>query len=313
MFGALSSMAYTSIGNSSQDPITEFRDTEGKLCKLQEYLKTRGLFSSKSTLYLMTTLRMSETSGEIPSDSLNNDVEMSETSGNRTCSSSTMGEAKDKMTTPLLTVGTKYITDNTIEDNILCIGYELETFSSYSKEVSSPIISCTRKDCYDTVSFSDQGVLDIDQLGDFDPIDYDYKVVELLKNNKCFLERKYTEKETEASLFFPQSKTDSTNLIIHSPSEVWGYDGDQLLLCVIASCHLSTDTSYIWYHDDAVIKEGRHNCCLSVSLPGKYRVEVRTGERKELSEPVEVFVASKPPEDHLPSTSSGCPSYHQSV
>ena len=44
------------LGNYAQETITSFRDMDDKQCTFQEYLKSRGLFASKCSVYLMSTL-----------------------------------------------------------------------------------------------------------------------------------------------------------------------------------------------------------------------------------------------------------------
>ena len=58
------------------------------------------------------------------------------------------------------------------------------------------------------------------------------------------------------------------------------------MMGVVASCHLETDTWYIWYRDETKIKEGRKCCCVPVKEAGSYSVEVHFADEKAVSEPV---------------------------
>ena len=94
----------------------------------------------------------------------------------------------------------------------------------------------------------------------------------------------------EFHIAFPQASAQSNNLLIHSPSEIWGYDEKRLILGVVASCHMEANVWYVWYRDGIKIKEGNKNCCLPITSQGTYVVEVCCGEVKETSMPV--FVSS---------------------
>ena len=49
---------------------------------------------------------------------------------------------------------------------------------------------------------------------------------------------------------------------------------------------MSPNALYAWYCDGIKIKEGNKNCCLPVSSPGSYSMEVHSGEQEKKSEPV---------------------------
>ena len=54
-YGDLSEMKLE-LGNFAQKSISAFKTTTGEECTFQEYLKSHGLFASKSNIYLMSTL-----------------------------------------------------------------------------------------------------------------------------------------------------------------------------------------------------------------------------------------------------------------
>ena len=83
-----------------------------------------------------------------------------------------------------------------------------------------------------------------------------------------------------------QQEHQTSKVILHQPSEVWGYDDYKLLLCVVTSCH---DNCYFtWYLDQEIIKEGHHLCCLPVGASGTYKVKVQGKGEEEMSESVPV-------------------------
>jgi len=54
-YGDLSEMKLD-LRNFAQNSISAFKDTMGEECMFREYLKSLGLYASKSPIYLMTTL-----------------------------------------------------------------------------------------------------------------------------------------------------------------------------------------------------------------------------------------------------------------
>ena len=53
-YGAIGDMQLD-LGNYAQETISVFRDPDSEKCTFQEYLRSRGLFSSKCHVYLMST------------------------------------------------------------------------------------------------------------------------------------------------------------------------------------------------------------------------------------------------------------------
>ena len=133
--------------------------------------------------------------------------------------------------------------------------------------------------CYDVYSFQDPIIQDM-PLTDFDQLDCGFNVVDISKGEKVFLQRGDDPTSEEGfKVVFPHADVQSSSLIVHPPSEVWGYDDKQLILGVVSSC-------YVWYRDGIQIKAGNKHCCLPVSLPGSYHIEVHYREQKTTSEPV---------------------------
>ena len=109
-------------------------------------------------------------------------------------------------------------------------------------------MSFSRADCYDLYSCNDPSIQDV-ALPDFDPLEYGFTVVEITKGEKCFVQgsdESTLEEGDESKIVFPQADAQPSSLILHSPSEVWGYDGNQLILGVVSSCHMSLNAWYTW-------------------------------------------------------------------
>ena len=124
-------------------------------------------------------------------------------------------------------------------------------------------------------------------LTNFDPLDCGFNVVDISKGEKVFLQRIDDPTSEEGfKVVFPHADAQSSSLIVHPPSEVWGYDDKQLICGVVSSCYMSPNAWYVWYRDGIQIKAGNKHGCLPVSLPGNYHIEVHRGEQRTTSEPV---------------------------
>ena len=309
-FGMLEDMD-VELGNFAQEKIRKFKDTDGNECSFKEYLKNRGLFASKFYVYLMTTVIEDE---DTPSKISQTEVCSPASSGSGSVSSLTCNEvAKLAVTsTPKKSVT---VTENTVEnqkqifgpalgkdqptlstletirEHCLGVTYEEVKESSYTAEVVVRTLSNSRKDCYDLSCFSEPLTLDLD-INDYDSLEHGHSVTEIVKGGKYFLKREYTcipcENDQESFEFsFPEAdQKNMTGLILHPPSQVWGYDEDALVLGVVASCHMTPEAYYIWYRNEKIIKEGRTFCCITVNKPGVYNVEVQCGEERDMSAPI---------------------------
>ena len=307
-FGALDDMCLH-LGNYAQERITEFTDIDGKTCTFQEYLKSRGLFASRFNVYLMSTFVGEGTEGPANDASQEEahrkrdtfqfktqDVFMgageTQISGdfkNLAATSTPKTSAREESQSHILVlknqVGKSPFPYQTVSDNKLYITYESATNSSYA-DVVLRVMSSSRAQCYDVYSFEDPTIRDM-ALNDFDPLDFGFNVVDISKGEKYSLQRSDDPTSEEGfKVVFPNADAQSSSLILHPPSEVWGYDDKQLILGVVSSCHMSSNAWYVWYRDGIQIKAGNKHCCLPVSSPGSYHIAVHCGEQKTTSEPV---------------------------
>lgn len=182
-------------------------------------------------------------------------------------------------------VGKSPFPDQTVSGNKLHINHESVSNSSFS-DVVMRVMSFSRAQCYDVYSFQDPIIQDM-PLTNFDLLDCGFNVVDISKGEKVFLQRSDDPTSEEGfKVAFPHADAQSRSLIVHPPSEVWGYDDKQLILGVVSSCYMSSNVWYVWYRDGIQIKVGNKHFCLPVSLPGNYHIEVHCGEQKTTSEPV---------------------------
>lgn len=152
-------------------------------------------------------------------------------------------------------------TRETVDVHRLLISYEMITESSYS-EVIMRTVSFARQNCYEITSLSTPDVQDMD-FDEFDPLDYGFTVVDISKGEDCFVTKHYESSPQhcdddqpgeEFKYLFPsaapQSEAEtSKRLIIHQPSQVWGYS-NKLIVGVVASCHMTAGAFYVWYRKD---------------------------------------------------------------
>ena len=183
-----------------------------------------------------------------------------------------------------------------VGDHRLLVTYESVKESSYS-EVVLTAVTFSRKECFEMNCFSEPLTRDL-ALDHYDPLGNGFTVGGISKGEKCFLDKTYDESEPDEQGFknfryeFPVAAEDSSGLILHHPSEIWGYDGHQLIIGVVVSCHMALDAHFVWYRNGVKIKEGRPFCCRAVNEPGNYSVEVLRGGEREMSEPIEICHAN---------------------
>ncbi|KAK3711645.1 hypothetical protein QZH41_000884, partial [Actinostola sp. cb2023] len=122
-----------------------------------------------------------------------------------------------------------------------------------------------------------------------------YKVTRISIGDKCYLDKiaepsKDDPEVEEVRHIFPEADIDQTNLILHSPSDVWGHDGNRLVVGVVASCHMQPDVMYTWYKDKEIFKKGNFLCSTPIDEAGTYSVEVQCGDKTYVAEPFTVNV-----------------------
>ena len=189
--------------------------------------------------------------------------------------------------------GATLCTTETTGAHRLFMNYEMQTESSHS-EVVMTSVAFSRKDCYDLACLSEPLLQDTD-VEEFDPLEHGFTVTRISKGDNCFLNKQVASSDVLGNdspiAVFPQGNfqaeaAKSKRLILHSTSEVWGYDGDQLITGVVAACHMAVNAFYVWYRNGDLYKQGRKCCCIAVNGPGLYTVEVQCGEERDISEAV---------------------------
>ena len=264
------------LGNYAQQKITAFKNTEGEVCTFQEYLRSRGVFASRCYIYLMSTsteeedgisasvsqrqeacsqLKLSGQAESVQSGVSDifmglglNRAKLSGELGKPAGSSSSCNAGGDKeKQRPLYVlkdVAKSVPTQQVFSQNGLIVSYEYCTESSFS-DVMMKSLSFSIASCYELRCLNEPQTLD-EELEAFDPLENGFTIADICKGKEYFVEKCYFSTSEDVEDFrnvFPRtSDTQSSSTILHPPSEVWGYDGNQLIIGVIASCHLGTNT-----------------------------------------------------------------------
>lgn len=293
--GSLSSMNID-LGNFSQQKMEVFTDIDGKECDFFSYLKSHGLYASRCYLYLMTTALTEEKSENEDNDEQDDkliEISVNPTVDNVVARSSSRPSTSEREAT---NISRNMYTVCDSVGNIICypdernqhqitITYEKLTESSYS-EVISRYQCLTRAQCLQTSSLMDPEV--VERAADYDPLDEGFTISSIEKGKKTFLQQVFLNLDQEESSFpayhYPSASGTENKLILHQPTEVWGFDGDHLILAVVTSQHMSSSVSYSWIKDGVEVKSGKEYCCIKIDSEGKYSVVVTNGETVETSE-----------------------------
>ena len=123
------------------------------------------------------------------------------------------------------------------------IEYRMETTSLYS-DAKSAMYCSSREQCGDVLASRDPDMLDAD------PLDNGFNVSGLAKGNKCFLRMK------------ENSSSDSVQYMVHGPDEIWGHEGEELILGTVSAFQGSNSVEYKWLIDGVPICSA--NACTHV-------------------------------------------------
>ena len=143
-----------------------------------------------------------------------------------------------------------------IEDNI-SVFYLYIRISKYSNEQSHT--ECTKLDLYNAHLLANlSGVMPT--VEEFDPLDYDYMISKLSKNDRVFL-KTYVNEDGSKSFVFPSSSVSSDtacHTILHDTDEVQGIYEGRFGIGFVTSCNNDCRPTYTWYKDDEVFKQGEY-------------------------------------------------------
>ena len=301
--GALSDMVVR-LGTYSRDVVNTFTTLDGEPCSYLQHVKEFGLFRSTIKYYLMTTPKTTAKQQCDSEEETKDSKELKQRVTERERKDSKdAGEAKptagsvhsssrggifneisgltllDELEPQLMVISTA---NSPVGE--LCIEYEEIRESSYS-EVLMRSLSYNIKQCYDLQSLLQPEIKET-PLREYSPLEMGpYHVSRLQRGGIYYLNLEYEPSkenpEIEESRYtFPQADEEA-GLILHPPSQMWGYDHGRLIAAVIASCHGEPNANYSWCKEGAVYKQGTFLSSICIDEPGTYFVRVEYGEAIE--------------------------------
>jgi hypothetical protein len=83
----------------------------------------------------------------------------------------------------------------------------------------------------------------VERAADYDPLDEGFTISNIEKGEKCFLQEIFLsldgDESSVPSYHYPSASDTENKLTLHQPTEVWGFDGEQLILAVVTSQYLA--------------------------------------------------------------------------
>ena len=174
--------------------------------------------------------------------------------------------------------------------NQIDIQHEGLTQSSYS-EVTLRCLSNSLQQCYwDKARFDP--LIQEEGLENFCPLERGFTVTSIRKGDNCYIGIVFTpcesSEESCSSSFFSYQDNKLDDIIVHHPTEIWGYDDNRLILGVVTKFFDNPDVQYIWYKNGNIVKEGSNLCCIHVNEDGVYEKRVKVNGKKPMSKQIKV-------------------------
>ena len=319
-FGQLREMEMF-ISDCQGNRICTFEDGKGNRCCYGDYLKARGLFSSKYTLYLTTKNSPSVTTAAFVEDPEESEEPEATDEAGQTMAECEMdlGDVMEgtmdaahphvhiaEMGRPAaMTQGIRQVDTNAsvdamllptingkvLERQELAVAYVLEQHSVYSSNTIH--MKChSIAQCKDVASFENPDVSN--ELGRaFKPWENGFSVLSITAGGKAYLELDFNETEN-GTLIRNVPSTEDVNgvpgVIVNHPCEIWGYDDSTMLIGVVTAYqHAREETTYMWFKDDELVDNDPGTCLLVVEEAGIYQCIVTFGNVTEASNPIAII------------------------
>ena len=262
--GSLEDMS-VEMSDFTLKPITRFTDLDEQECTYKTHLSCRGLFPSRSAVILMT--RKTNTVNDSKNTTQINQPTSMQTSADDRSEENDYVANKNPISLPRASI--KY---SKVKQSMYCP----DTIS----------INITGRDQVKTMIQQEHG----EEVSD--PLDYDFSVHQIKIDGKVFLDTEITQnmtKETvvglrdiqttgpeELKFIFPSDIEKSTSTIVHGPNEIFGLDGEEIVIGIVCRNH-ENNLMYNWYRNDEFVKSGTKQSLLSISENGIYYCKVEDG------------------------------------
>lgn len=145
---------------------------------------------------------------------------------------------------------------------IIQLTFKRKVIARYSNEQSS-ISCCSMKKCYDLSAYHETPYDEYNCLLD------EFVVTKIEKNDKIYL----TELDDMSLQINMYTFTQSSDIILYGPDEIFGINDGDLMLGLITELH-NKGILYRWFKDGDVILEGLNTSVFKVSTPGEYSVGI---------------------------------------
>ena len=289
--GLYSSRAYLFLMTTGSEAdghtpsLSNEEETDHRSEELREYLRHSGS-SSASSSYSENRLLLPSSKDVLVSKKVETIARSMSTSSN-VC----IPNLEDQIFLPSsVEVDTSWIcTNEWINSHSLHVQYVLSSHSLYSDQEVS-ICSFSRERCYEIATSNDPFLLET-PINEFQPPESNFSVTSIAKGDKEYLVQagKNDTRDIcgpETFYEFPRARLDETSVILHHPSDLWGFDNKQLIIAVV-TLHPNI-SMYTWYRNGIKYKEGLNYSCLAVTEEGEYSVKVQCDGKEEVSRVVQV-------------------------
>ena len=310
--GKLEDMEF-SLTDFTLKPIKAFTNQDGAESNYKDHLTCRGLFPSRSSVFLMTRKRVHRT-GTVTSDS---DGLVQKTGFSKSIEEKRQTrkfieqdidpEFKRKRNLPKERATKLVVKDQDISN--IYIRYTKEKHSAHWDSVSMVTVT-GRKQALELLFLSHETGELHRSWNDTDPLDHDFKIKYIKKDEKVYLdtevqstnylketvvgmdtpEHRFQLNEERVHFVFPQA-AGMQRMITHGTKDIIGYDDDELVIGVICKDHGSRELNYRWFKDSILIKCGVENNLIRIGEAGRYYCVVEKGGDKEKSDEVIVYDA----------------------
>ena len=309
------------LGNFKKSVIKEFRDLDGQLCGIKEYLNSRGLFLSKTYFYILTR-DCSDTEGTTSTETSTNLTSMEQIEEKQEEILAVRGDTEDITATASSSVTSKgkigqkqeeilaerEDTEGTTATASSSVTSKGQIEKNKQEEIFVPVFEgnpCKIQSTERQIKIKYTKVIDssysleivctsssynragcLDNISLFNP-----EVLQISREHFCPMDYGYKISAItigDVKYFSLSEDTDTDNvkkLLRHGPDTLWGYDENELIIAATSDFESAV---YTWYRDGKEINGGVDKNCIAIYEKGTYTVVITQGEFTEVSKPLNI-------------------------